>query len=204
MIEPDDTPSYDEDSIEGPEYADDSAAAPEQPGGIGRWLVETAFLVAVAFVLAQGIKAFVVQPFVIPTGSMIPTIAIGDRILAEKISYRLREPEIGEVVVFKDPTGQHDQLIKRIIAMEGQTVDIRGGEVYIDGVRTREEYTHGKPTEIGTIPMPIKIPEGSVWLMGDNRPNSGDARFFGPQPLETIEGRALFTYWPPSSWGPLE
>jgi signal peptidase I len=172
--------------------------------GILRWLLETILLVALAFLLAQGIKTFIVQPYIIPTGSMIPTIEIGDRVLAEKITYRFREPEVGQIVVFDDPTGQHPQLIKRVIAVGGQTVDIKEGAVWVDGAKLDEPYVHGKVTDPGTVPVPVKVPEGSVWLMGDNRPNSGDSRFLGAQPLSAIRGRAVFTYWPPSRMGVLD
>lgn len=170
----------------------------------GRWLLETVLLVVAAFVLAQGIKTYIVQPFVIPTGSMRPTILEQDRVLAEKITYRfLRGPAPGDVVVFDDPMGQHPQLIKRVIAVEGQTVDIRDGVVYVDGEALSEPYTHGKPTLPGTFELPVTVPEGYVWLMGDNRPNSGDSRFFGPQPVRVVTGRAIWRYWPPDRFGPL-
>lgn len=171
---------------------------------IGRWLVETALMVLLAFALAQGIKTFLVQPFVIPTGSMIPTIEIGDRVLAEKITYRFsRAPRYGDIVVFDDPTGQHPQLIKRVIAVGGQTVDVKDGAVWVDGKKLDEPYTHAKRTDPGTVATPITLKEGQVWLMGDNRPNSGDARFFGPQPVSKVRGRAFWTYWPPSRFGAL-
>lgn len=176
-----------------------------------RWLIETALLILLAFALAQGIKVFLVQPFVIPTGSMEPTIAIGNRVLAEKLSFNrslpfgiAREPVYGDIVVFDDPKGEHPQLIKRVIAVAGQTVDVHDGAVWVDGARLDEPYTHGKPNEPGTVPLPIKIPEGYVWLMGDNRPNSGDSRFFGPVPLVNIRGNAVWTYWPPKAFGILE
>jgi len=170
-----------------------------------RWLVETALLVAVAFALAQGVRVFVGEPYVIPTGSMVPTIAIGDRVFAEKLTFRLsRQPEYGDVVVFSDPDARHPQLIKRVIATEGQIVEIKNDRVYVDGKRLEEPYTHGKPTSRGTIDTPIAIPAGHVWLMGDNRPNSGDSRFFGPQPVSAIRGRAFWTYWPLRAFGALD
>lgn len=172
---------------------------------VGRWLVETAVLILLAFALAQGIKSFVVQPFVIPTGSMRPTIIEEDRVLAEKITYRFnREPQVGDIVVFDDPLGEHPQLIKRVIAVGGQTVDVQDGAVVIDGQALSERYTHGAPTEPGSIELPVTVPDGYVWLMGDNRPNSGDSRFFGPRPVNTVRGRAFWTYWPPSRFGTLQ
>lgn len=183
---------------------DGSSSAPEETS-ITRWLVETALLVLLAFALAQGIKYFLIQPFVIPTGSMIPTIEIGDRVLAEKLTYRFSHPpHKGEIVVFDDPMGQHPQLIKRVIATEGQTVEVKENGVYVDGKRLDEPYVHGKPTTPGTVPTPITIPAGYVWLMGDNRPNSGDSRYFGPRPVDTVRGRAFWTYWPPKAFGPLD
>ncbi len=183
----------------------DAGAPKTQETSFGRWLVETALLVLLAFALAQGIKAFLVQPFVIPTGSMISTIEIGDRVLADKLVYRFfREPQYGDIVVFDDPSGQHPQLIKRVIATAGQTVDVKDNTVYVDGKALDEPYTHGKPTELGTVPLPITIGPGEVWLMGDNRPESGDSRFFGPRSIETVRGRAFWTYWPPSRFGKLQ
>lgn len=162
----------------------------------GRWLVETAVMIALAFLLAQGIKTFVVQPFVIPTGSMEPSIMAGDRVLAEKVSLRFREPRLGEIVVFDDPTGRHPQLIKRVIAVGGQTVDIEEGRVLIDGQVLEEAYVHGKTTDAGTVPLPLTLDDDQVWLMGDNRPNSGDSRFMGPIPESLVRGRAFSIYWP--------
>lgn len=171
----------------------------------GKWLIEMVLLVALAFAFAQGIKTFIVQPFVIPTGSMISTIEIGDRVLADKIIYRfLRDPMAGDIVVFEDPTGQHPQLIKRVIATAGQTLDIQQGKVFVDGRALDEPYIHGKITVPGTVMLPITIPAGEVWLMGDNRPESGDSRFFGPQPAASVRGRAFWTYWPLSRFGELD
>lgn len=164
----------------------------------GRWLIETALMIALAFLLAQGIKTFVIQPFVIPTGSMEPTIVSGDRVLAEKISLRFRDVRTGEIVVFDDPTGRHPQLIKRVIAVEGQTVDIRDGSVVVDGTPLDEPYVHGKVTDQGTVPLPITLANDQVWLMGDNRPNSGDSRFMGPIDESMVRGRAFSIYWPVS------
>jgi signal peptidase I len=187
-----------------PSPNDTAAPAPEETSTV-RWLIETALLILLAFALAQGIKTYLVQPFVIPTGSMEPTIAIGNRVLAEKISYRFfTQPAYGDIVVFDDPNGQHPQLIKRVIAVGGQTVDVRDGAVWVDGKRLVEPYIHGKPNELGTVPMPIKIPMGQVWLMGDNRTNSGDSRFFGPVSIEQIKGHAVWTYWPPREFGALQ
>ncbi len=168
-----------------------------------RWLLETVLMVALAFALAQGIKTFIIQPFVIPTGSMETTIMTGDRVLAEKMSYRFHEPRQGDIVVFDDPTGRHPQLIKRVIALAGQTVDIHDGRVYVDGEPLDEPYLHGVVTDPGdeSIVYPLVVPDGELWVMGDNRPNSGDSRFLGSQPVSAVKGRAFAIYWPLSRMG---
>lgn len=172
------------------------ADQPQETSSFGRWLFETAIMIALAFLLAQGVKTFIVQPFLIPTGSMEPTIMTGDRVLAEKISKHFREPARGDIVVFDDPTGSHPQLIKRVIATGGQSVALQEGKVVVDGTPLEEAYVHGKPSDPGTVPLPITLAPDEVWLMGDNRPNSGDSRFMGPIPVSMIQGRAFAIYWP--------
>lgn len=166
-----------------------------------RSIVEFLFLVGAAFLLSLVIKTFIVQPFVIPSPSLEPTIMTGDRILANMFIYRFTQPKYGDIVVFPDPGKRLPALIKRVIAVGGQTVDVRGGKVFVDGKPLDEPYVHGKRTDPGTVPLPITIPQGYVWLMGDNRPNSADARFFGPQPASAIEGEAFAIYWPPQHIG---
>ena len=199
-------PSGEDSSIPVPEPApiEPAQEGGKERAGFGRWMLETIAMVALAFLLAQGIKTFVVQPFVVPTGSMEPTIMAGDRVLSEKISYRLDTPQPGDIVVFDDPQGRHPQLIKRVIATEGQTVDLRGGIVYVDGEQLKEEYLVNVTTEPGSLTMPVTVDEGHLWLMGDNRPNSGDSRYIGAQPEEAITARAFSIYWPISRIGWLE
>lgn len=167
-----------------------------EPPSFARWLTELVVMVVVAFILAMGIRTYVVMPYTIPTGSMIPTIGIGERVLANKFIYRFTEPEPGDIVVLDDPTGTADNLIKRVIAVGGQEVDIEDGKVWVDGVALDEPYTHGAKSEMGDVPLPMTIPEGEVWLMGDNRTNSTDSRFFGPQPVENVHGKAFLRIWP--------
>lgn len=179
----------------------DEGSAPDtqvdrESQGFGRWLLETALMIGLAFLLAQGVKTFILQPFVIPTGSMEPTIMAGDRVLAEKISIRLRDPKVGEIVVFDDPTRRHPQLIKRVVAVGGQTVDIEDGVVVVDGIPLQEGYLSDGATDPGTVPLPLTLAPDEVWLLGDNRPNSGDSRFMGPIPESLVRGRAFGIYWP--------
>ncbi len=169
-----------------------------------RWTLETIVMIALAFLLAQGVKAYVLQPFVIPTGSMETTIMAGDRVLAEKLTYRFRDPRPGEIVVFDDPTGRHPQLIKRVVAVGGQTVDIATGRVFIDGEPLDEPYLdEGIRTDpVGGL-LPLELAEDELWLMGDNRPSSGDSRLMGTVDVSLVQGRAFATYWPFDRIGPL-
>jgi signal peptidase I len=181
----------------------------QEETSIVRWLIETALLVLLAFALAQGIKAFVAQPFVIPTGSMQPTIELRNYVLAEKLSYRFsRKPSYKDIVVFNNPTRDPSApiLIKRLIAVGGQTVDLKDGSVYIDGKQLDEPYTYGKPSFPlnPAIEYPFKVPEGYYWMMGDNRTNSGDSREFGPVPASDVIGHAVWTYWPVAKFGSLQ
>lgn len=199
-VEPDDVRDLDDLALDD-EYDDE--AVEEKPVSFGRWLGELLLMVAIAFLLATGIRTFIVQPYVVPTGSMIPTIELQDRVIANKFIYRFDDPVPGDVVVLDDPTGQVQTLIKRVIATEGQTVNFVDGQVVVDGVVLDEPYTHGLPTQPMVLEMPVTIPEDSVWLMGDNRTNSADSRVFGPVSLSEIRGRAFFCYWPIDRMGAL-
>jgi len=191
------------------QYPNEGPDAPKQEEtSIVRWLIETALLVLLAFALAQGIKAFVAQPFIIPTGSMQPTIELRNYVLAEKLTYRFSgDPQYKDVVVFSNPTRDPAApiLIKRLIATGGQTVDFKDGKVYINGEELDEPYTHGKPTYPlnPAIQYPFTVPEGYYWMMGDNRTNSGDSREFGPVPRSDVIGHAVWTYWPVDKFGAL-
>lgn len=198
------TPS-DHEELEGPSSPEASGSAPEgePPISFARWLGELVLMVGLAFLLATGIRTFVIQPYVIPSGSMEPTIEISDRILAIKYIYRFEDPKRGDIVVLDDPTGSVQTLIKRVIATGGQTVDLKDGKVVVDGVPLDEPYTHGKPSDPMEVPMPYTVPEGSVWLMGDNRTNSADSRVFGSVPLSSVRGKAICRFWPPSRLGRL-
>lgn len=151
------------------------------------------FRLLLPLALAEGIKTFIAQPFVIPSAAMSPTILPGDRVIASK---RSGPPRRGDIVVFRDPTGRQKQLIKRVVALPGDTVDIRGDALLVNGVRLREPYVAGRPTPPGTVPMPVKLRAGELWVMGDNRTNSEDSRYFGPIELSSVIGKAIAIYYP--------
>jgi signal peptidase I len=176
----------------------------EKDTSLVRWLVETVVLVGLAFLLAMTIRAAVAEAFEVPSSSMEPTIMTYDRILAEKISPHFSKPSVGDVVVIKNPTGGQIPFVKRVVALEGQTVNVQDHAVWVDGRKLDEPYTHGLPSDPLSVALPVTVPPGYVWLMGDNRTNSGDSRVFGPVPISSIIGKAIFVYWPPKHVGGMD
>lgn len=155
---------------------------------------------AVAFYSAVGSPARGSGSYVIPGDSMAPMILPGDRIISDAGV----QPSVGSVVVIEDPTKQHPALVKRLIATGGQTVSAVDGAVLVDGRPEVAAASVQGPTDAGLIPFPVTVPDGQVWVMGDNRPNSGDSRFFGPVPEDSIIGVVTFVYWPPSRFGAVQ
>lgn len=178
----------------------------DRTGGGARAVVSWVVTLAIAVVAALVIRVFVAEVYVVPSGSMLETIQEGDRLVGEKVSYRLSEPQQGQVVTFQDPADAGTTLIKRVIAVGGQTVDLQDGQVVVDGEVLDEPYTLGKRTDpivreaspFGTISYPFTVPDGYVWVMGDNRTNSLDSRYFGAVRVDTVTSHAVFIFWPPS------
>lgn len=176
-----------------------------------RTLISLAVMVAFVFGLSWLLRTFVFQAYEIPSGSMETTIMTGDMVFSEKVSYYLRDPQPGDVVTFQDPEIPGRILIKRVVAVGGQTVSINDadGLVYVDGVPLAESYTNGKPSyplnnSIANVSYPYTVPEGYLWVMGDNRTNSQDSRYFGAIDRDTVTGRGAFIYWPFNHVGLLE
>ena len=169
-------------------------------GSALRTFAEFAVVIIVALALAWCITTFVVQPYEIPSESMLETIQVEDRVLSEKITYRFNDPQPGDIVTFHSVEDWDTILIKRVIAVGGQTVDFVDGDgyVYVDGKRLDEPYTLGKPSldRDSGVDYPYTVPEGEIWVMGDNRTNSSDSRVFGSVPVENLTGKAFARYWP--------
>jgi signal peptidase I len=154
----------------------------------------------VALILALLIRVFVAEPRFIPSDSMVPTLEIGDRLVIEKVSYHLHSPQFGDIVVFDPPPqlqtlgfAKDQAFIKRIIGQPGQTVEIKGGKVFVDRIALKEPYIAAPPDY--QMP-PVQVPLGEFFVMGDNRPNSNDSHVWGFLPEQNIIGHAWFRFYP--------
>lgn len=153
-------------------------------------------LVVLALVIALLIKTFLFQAFYIPSESMVPTLQVHDRVLVNKLSYKLHPVHRDDIVVFKAPKNSDpgiDDLVKRVIGLPGETVSGRGGHVFIDGKQLKEPYL---PDTVTSDFSPVKIPDDHYWVMGDNRQNSRDSRVFGTIAKHEIVGRVFVRIWP--------
>jgi signal peptidase I len=161
--------------------------------------LEFVLILTVAFALVFGfVRPFVLEAFRIPSESMVPTLEVGDRVLANKFIYRFTEPERGDIVVFESVAEGDDQkLIKRVVALPGDEVEVRSGTLLVNGEEQEEPYLNKELPFNGSY-EPTEVPEGEVFVMGDNRANSADSRVFGPLPVENIEGEAFMRFWPVS------
>ncbi len=157
----------------------------------------------VALGIALILRATVVQAFNIPSGSMEDTLLVGDFILGEKITFRFRSPRPGEVVIFRHPKIPGRDLIKRCVALEGDTVLIVNKVLYVNGRRfpdpPKAKYVDPRIIPARYAPRdnfgPYVVPKGHIFVMGDNRDNSDDSRFWGPLPLKNVKARPLFVYF---------
>jgi signal peptidase I len=186
-------------------------------------LFELALTVAVAVGLAFAVEALAVKPYKIPSGSMEPTLTLGQRVLVDRLFF---SPHVGQIIVFHPPAGadteqcgrshpasspcdwpdrteSNETFIKRIVAGPGDVIWIHNGHVIRNGVPESDTYT--RPCAAGlsncTFTTPIRIPAGKWFVMGDNRGYSDDSRFWGPVPASWIVGDAFLTYWPPDRIG---
>ncbi|MXQ53205.1 signal peptidase I [Shimazuella alba] len=152
--------------------------------------------IVVALILAVVIRGFFLEPTYVQGPSMLNTMQTGDKVIINKLIYRFKSPARGEIIVFHTQ-GEKD-LIKRIIGLPGETIQVKNSRVYINGKMLSEPYLSFS-TQTSTVP-PTKIAAGHLFVMGDNRANSADSRDLGPIPIDQIVGRAEFIYWPISKW----
>ena len=199
-------------------------ASSKKGGGALEFLV----ILLISFALVFGfVRPFVVEAFYIPSESMVPTLQVGDRVLVNKFIYRFTEPERGDIIVFESVEGgsvpekenlieriigffgndeveepSSDDLIKRVVGEPGDKISVRNGKLFVNGEPQRESYVNRRFPDRSFF-APTTVPKGHVFVMGDNRANSRDSRFFGPVPKEKIEGEAFLRFWPPDRIGGL-
>lgn len=169
--------------------------------------------IIIALILALLIRTFIVQAFKIPSGSMIPTFEVGDRLFVSKFAYgaripftdirlpAVRNPERGDIIVFVSPEAPKKDFIKRLIALEGEKVEIKNGAIYINGkeisgpasVTSNYYYNRG---DYGKEGEAMEVPKGCYFALGDNSANSRDSRYWGFIPKKNMIGKAVFLYWP--------
>jgi signal peptidase I len=173
------------------------------PRSNAKSILEWVGVIVGALLVALLIKTFLLQAFYIPSRSMEPTLRIGDRVLVNKLSYKVHDINRGDIVVFERPKDEPPDaikdLIKRVIGLPGETVSTQNGQVYIDGRPLDEPYLPAG-TVTDNLP-PTKVPEDEVFVMGDNRGDSRDSRYFGPIDEGLIVGRAFVRIWPVTHLG---
>jgi signal peptidase I len=189
-----------------------SSANPKKSGSAGRWLIEWAIILVLVVGFTFVLRTFVIQTFSIPSGSMLPTLHVGDRIIVNKLSYDFHGVHRGDIVVFKRPpleSQNYSDLVKRVVGLPGETISSVNGTVYINGKPLVVSWLPSGPQAFTgplasdahpefNMPGPVKIPAGDYYVMGDNRTDSEDSRFFGPIPKSLIVGRAVAVVWPVS------
>jgi signal peptidase I len=173
--------------------------AAEQPGSgtksTLRELVETVLLTLLIYIL---VRSFLFENYRVVGRSMVPTLENDQYLAVNKLGYRLHEPQRGDIIVFRDPSDDERKLIKRVIGLPGEVVEIRDGQVFIEGWPLKEPYIEAPPRYAYA---PTLIPEDQYFVMGDNRNNSSDSHNWGTLPQDMIVGKAWVSYWPPRLWG---
>lgn len=190
----------------GSDHSDPSVSPPEIAPRPQRWR-ETFQLLAIALVLALLIRTFVAEPRYIPSDSMVPTLAVGDRLVIDKLSLRWQPLRPGQILVFEPPPqlqaigyAKDQAFIKRVIALAGQTVRVDGGQVFVDDRPLSEPYLADQPAY--RLPS-LTVPPDSLFVMGDNRNNSNDSHVWGPLPVANAIGVARWRFWPLDHFGAL-
>ena len=206
--------AVDDPPVGGPPGVQNAPDAPPANPHPTRWIKEAVIVVVIAVLVAVLLRAFVVQTFFIPSGSMEPTLQIGDRILVNKLSYHLHAVDRGDIVVFSRPPTENcggptvNDLVKRVIGLPGNIISVSGGYVYIDGKRLDETWlpaseqgvtVAGPAGNSSNLVRPYRVPTNDYFVMGDNRTDSCDSRYWGPISKSLIVGKVELRVWPLSS-----
>jgi signal peptidase I len=174
----------------------ESSQPKEKRHGFLRFLVdvlETLVLSVVLFVSINLVSARIR----VDGASMEPTLVSGEYVVVSRLSYRLGSPKQGDIIVFHFPRDPQEEYIKRVIGLPGDEVDVKDGSVYVNSQPLDEDYLKVKTNYNGVW----KVPEGQLFVLGDNRNNSSDSHDWGTVPMDYVVGKAILVYWPPPSWG---
>lgn len=188
-----------DDTFDADDATDAGPGSAERSRHPARAAIEWVAVVVAALTVAAVVKTYLLQAFYIPSGSMEHTLEVNDRVLVNKVSYRLHDVHRGDVVVFERPettSGDPEikDLIKRVVALPGETVEVADGRVLVDGRPLAESYLAPGTQTYGAVRT--TVPPGHLWVMGDNRSNSSDSRVFGPIDEDLVVGRAFVKVWP--------
>lgn len=178
-----------------PEVQVQTEAQPQQPDTWKRFALDVLETIILAVVLYFGINAISARVRVDGL-SMNPTLQHGEYVLVNRLTYKTGEPQRGDIIVFSFPLDQKQDLIKRVIGLPGETISIRNNQVLVNGVRLEEPYIAQSPIYTGEW----TVPEGQLFVLGDNRNDSKDSHQWNYLPMENIIGKALLIYWPPPEW----
>lgn len=185
------------------EDEDEAASPPEKRRSAARTFVDWVLVVGIALFVALVIRTFVLAHFVVDGTSMANTLHNGDRVFVNKLSYRIGEPSRGDVVVLHQFGETGRDLIKRVVALEGETIEVRNCQVFIDGRPMEEPYLDSElvqPGHCGRDVSGVTVPDDHVFVMGDNRDGSQDSRNIGPVHEDDLVGRAFVVFWPAGNW----
>jgi signal peptidase I len=186
-----------------PADAGPAGAGPRQRRRRRRALAETAIMIGVTVLLAELVQTFAFQAFWIPSSSMVPALGVYDRVVVQKAFFTWHDVREGDIVVFSHPPqddcpGPEDHLVKRVVALPGQTIYSSGNGIYVNGRRLAEPYlSHDDPLgpPIASRQHPYRVPAGEFYLLGDNRADSCDSRYWGPIKGSSIVGKVVLTFW---------
>ena len=181
-------------TVSRPDYEEPIGGAPFS----WRAILEIVQALALAVVISVVLNLFVVQVTEVRQRSMELTLEQNDRVLVSKVDYRFGAPQRGDIIVFNPPTDSTIPYVKRVIGLGGETIDLRDGKVYVNGRLIEYAETRGQRTtpQAATVAYPFTVPEGQVFVLGDNRQSSSDSRTFGSVPVGNIIGKVILRFWP--------
>ncbi len=183
--------------------------------GLRRTLLSYGLVLVMGIAMAIAVQSFVVKPFLVPSSSMADTIVPGQRILVDRLIYHFRAVHRGDIIVFRGPEPPHELLIKRVVGLPGDLLALHKGQLYVNGMRANNSFVDkvdgvteptqpaessqgGQPAEPWSLAHPFRVPAGHYFVMGDNRTDSNDSRYWGTVARSAIVGEAFLAYWPPT------